>query len=366
MSETNPVEVRFLSQEEAIEAGLTDMDRCVETMTYAFDLYNQGRVIMGDAGQHMHGHVTTFPGELAEKEGLEPGPDRRFSAMPAYVGGDIAKAGIKWYGSNINNPEKRGIPRSIHTITLNDPNGCQPVCVMDGQAASAMRTGAMTGVGAAAIQGERATTATIFGPGVIGQTSALGLDAGLDALETIRVYHPELWKAEAFEDEMADDVEATVEPMDDAEAAVRGADVTVVAAAASPPPKIESEWLAEDSLAIPLGDARVSLDAFDRDRIFVDIRQNTLEFADQLDWQVTNALRSAVDGGDMDESDLRTLHEVVGGDDTDPTDGKSVFYSPGLPMEDVAWASEVYESAEDADIGETLTLFSEPHFKKPY
>ncbi|MDG5777241.1 hypothetical protein VB773_00780 [Haloarculaceae archaeon H-GB2-1] len=366
MSATTPVEIRFLSQEAAVEAGAVDMDRCVETIADAFDLYDQGRVVMGDAGQHMHGHVTTFPSELAEAEGLEPGPDRRFSAMPAYVGGDVNKAGIKWYGSNVNNPSKRGLPRSIHTITLNDPNSARPVCIMDGQVVSAMRTGAMAGVGTAFVQGDRAETATIFGPGVIGQTSALGLDAALDSLETVQIFHPELSKAAAFESAMADDLDADVEPTDDAEAAVRSADVTVVAASGSPPPKIDGEWLGDDSLVIPFGDLRVPLDAFDEDRIFCDIRQNALEFADQVDWQVMNALQDAVNRGDLEESDLRTLHELVGGSDVGPTDGTSVFYSPGLPMEDVAWASEVYENAEAADIGETLPLFSEPYFGKPY
>jgi ornithine cyclodeaminase len=119
---------------------------------------------------------------LSDAEGIESGSDRRFSAMPAYVGRDIHKRGIEWYGSNINNPTERGIPRSLHTITLNDPDSGQPLFVMDGQIASAMRTGATTSIGAARIQGERATTATVISPGVIGQTSALALDVALDIL----------------------------------------------------------------------------------------------------------------------------------------------------------------------------------------
>ena len=141
MSDSQSVDVRFLSQEEGVEAGVVDMDGCVETMEYVFELYNQGRVAMGDPGQDMHGHVTTFPGELENAAGVGGGPDRRFSAMPAYVGGDIHKAGIKWYGSNVENPAERGIPRSLHTITLNDPESGKPLAVMDGQVVSAMRTG---------------------------------------------------------------------------------------------------------------------------------------------------------------------------------------------------------------------------------
>ena len=369
MSDSQSVDLRFLSQEEGVEAGVVDVDGCVETMEYVFELYNQGRVAMGDPGHDIHGHVTTFPGNLEGAEGLEPGPDRRFSAMPAYVGGDINKMGIKWYGSNVNNPSERGLPRSIHTITLNDPNSGRPLLVTDGQAVSAMRTGAVAGVGANRIQGDRATTATIIGPGVVGQTSALGLDGALDALETIQVYHPELRKAEAFETEMTDDVAAEIVPTDSLPAAVGRSDVTVVAATADPPVRIDGSWLGDDSLVIPLGDLRTDLEAFDPDRVFCDIRENTLEFAESLDWEVMNALAAAVDYGvglDIGRSDLRTLHEVIGGEDTDPTTGTSIFYSPGLPMEDVAWTSEVYENAEEAELGRTLRMFSEPYFDKPY
>jgi ornithine cyclodeaminase len=365
MSNGNPVELRFLSQEDALAAGLIDMDGCVETMEYVFELYNRGHVKMGNPGQDMHGHVTSFSGDADLAAGLEPGPDRRFSAMPAYVGGEINAMGIKWYGSNVTNPEKRDLPRSIHTITLNDPNSCKPVCIMDGQAASAMRTGAVTGVGARQILGDRATTATIVGPGVIGQTATLGLDRALDSLETIRIHHPEVAKAEAFREEMLGDVEAEIVPDDSPADAISSADVTVVAATGSPPPKVRGTWLKDDSLVIPLGDARLSVEAFDRDRIFCDIVENTLDFAEALDWQAFNAVADAV-GDSIDRLDLRTLHELVGGEDTEPTDGRSIFYSPGLPMEDVAWASEVYERAEEEDLGQTVTMFSEPFFSKPY
>jgi ornithine cyclodeaminase len=369
MSERQPVELRFLSQEAALDAGIVEMDRCVETMASVFDLYNRGQVLMGNPDEHMHGHVTTFPGNLQNAEAFDAGPDRRFSAMPAYVGGDIHMMGIKWYGSNVANPAERGLPRSIHTMTLNDPTSGQPLFLMDGQVSSAMRTGAMAGLGAASIQGDRATTAAILGPGVVGQTAALGLDAALDHLDEIRIHHPTAWKAEAFEREMRDDVDADVTPEPSLDAAVRGADVTVVATTADPPPAIEGSWLADDSLVIPLGDLRTPLDAFDADRIFCDVRRNALEFAEQVDWEVMNRLGAAVDYGlglDIDRADLRALHELVGGEDTAPTEGRSILYSPGLPMEDVAWTNEVYENAKAAGLGRTLTMFEEPYFTKPY
>lgn len=369
MSDHQPVELRFLSQGAALDAGLVDMDQCVETMAYVFDLYNRGRVLMGNPNEHMHGHVTTFPGNLDNQEGFESGPDRRFSAMPAYVGGEVHKMGIKWYGSNVANPAERGLPRSIHTMILNDPTSGQPLLLMDGQVSSAMRTGAMAGLSAATIQGDRATTATIVGPGVIGQTAALGLDAALDELSEIRIHNPTERKAAAFETTMQDDINADVTPEPSLEAAVRGTDVTVVATTADPPPAIDGSWLQADSLVVPLGDLRTPIDAFDSDRIFCDVRQNALEFAEQVDWEIMNRLGNAVTDGiglDIDRADLRALHELVGGEDTASTEGRSILYSPGLPMEDVAWTNEVYENAKEHGLGRTLTMFDEPYFTKPY
>jgi len=315
--ESQPVEVRFLSQDGEVEAGAVDMPACVEAMVDVFSLYERGQVLMNDSGQDMHGHVTTFPGELEHTEGLGDGPDRRFSAMPAYVGGDIHKAGIKWYGSNVKNPVGRGIPRSLHTITLNDPESGEPLTVMDGQVISAKRTGAVAGAGAAAIQSDRAEAATVIGPGVIGQTSTLALDAALDSLARVRIYHLDAEKAAAFETEMRDDVNAEIIPTDSLEAAVADADVTVGAATADPPPRVNGSWLKEDALVIPLGDVRLSLDAFDADRIFCDIRENTLEFADGLGWEAYDAVLAAVeDDGGIARSGLRTLHELIDGADT--------------------------------------------------
>ena len=56
----------------------------------------------------------------------------------------------------------------------------------------------------------------------------------------------------------------------------------------------------------------------------------------------------------------------TGGEGTAPTVGRSALDSPGLPMEDVAWAGHVYENAAEQGLGQTLTMFEESYFSKPY
>jgi len=362
MTTTDSSELLFLSQEDAIEAGATDMERCVEAMIDVFDLYDQDRVAIG---QYLHGQMITFPAGLADVEASSLRPGSRFGAMPAYVGGDVSMAGIKWYGSVTAWPDETAAPRSPPLLTLTDPDTGKPLVMMNGAIISTMRTGAMAGVGAKYLQGDRAEVASIIGPGRVGQAASLGLDATLDSLEELYITHPDESKAEAFAEKMAPSLTVDVTPTDSIEEAVSSAEVTVTAASRDPAPRIEPSWLPDDSTVIQLGDLNVPLDAFDDDRLFCDIREHPLQFDEQVGWEITGEFTAAVEDG-LSLSSIRTLYELVGGTDTGPTEGKSLLSSLGLPMEDVTWGTIVYRNAVDADLGQTLTLASYSPFDKPY
>ena len=49
--------------------------------------------------------------------------------MPAYLGGRYQMAGMKWYGSNVENKEK-GLPRSILMMILSDKDTGAPLSFM--------------------------------------------------------------------------------------------------------------------------------------------------------------------------------------------------------------------------------------------
>ncbi|SLM94253.1 Ornithine cyclodeaminase [Corynebacterium casei] len=102
----------WLSEPDMIEAGVTDAAKCVETMEETLVLLDKGDYRMAGASANSHGAQINFPGE-PEHEGMPPnGPDRRFMAMPAYIGGRFYNTGVKWYGSNAEN-RKHDLPRSI-------------------------------------------------------------------------------------------------------------------------------------------------------------------------------------------------------------------------------------------------------------
>ncbi|AXG72413.1 delta(1)-pyrroline-2-carboxylate reductase [Kordia sp. SMS9] len=68
----------------------------------------------------------------------------RIIAMPAFVGGNINKAGIKWIASFPNNINK-GIARAHSVITLNEAETGIPVGVINSGAISAIRTASVSG-----------------------------------------------------------------------------------------------------------------------------------------------------------------------------------------------------------------------------
>ncbi|UUF16679.1 MULTISPECIES: 2,3-diaminopropionate biosynthesis protein SbnB [Flavobacterium] len=72
-------------------------------------------------------------------------PQNRIIAMPAFIGGDINRSGIKWIASFPNNI-KKNMPRAHGVIILNEAETGQPVCVINSGSISAIRTASVSGL----------------------------------------------------------------------------------------------------------------------------------------------------------------------------------------------------------------------------
>lgn len=133
-------------------------------------------------------------------------PNNRIIAMPAYVGGDISKAGIKWIASFPNNV-KRGLLRANSVTILNDADTGVPIATLNTAYISGIRTAAVSGMMIRSFQKVRETkdiTLGIIGFGPIGRlhfqmaTALLG-----DQISKIKLFDiagipsdaiPEKWK----------------------------------------------------------------------------------------------------------------------------------------------------------------------------
>jgi N-[(2S)-2-amino-2-carboxyethyl]-L-glutamate dehydrogenase len=341
----NPVEFIYLSQEEVIAAGGLDMKMAIDAVEKAFVSVSKGE--------------TVIPSKIILE--LPPGEKERgrMNGLAAHIGGDWEVAGIKWIPSFPKNPYVNDLPRANALIILNDTHTGMPLVVMDGTIISAMRTGAVGGVGAKYLARKDSEVAGLIGLGVQSKTQALALAKTLPSLREIRGYRRTTKKAyeDAKEIEELTGVKTVVaeNPRD----AVQGADVVVTSTCADEP-IVKEEWMKKGSLLTHIG-------SYIEEEYEVVLNSNKI-IAD--DWEVikhrkTPVLARMFDEGIIKDGDIyANLDEIVASNKKGrETDSERIFFSPiGMPHEDVAFASKVYERAKSKGLGQTLSLWKTPRW----
>ena len=181
------IDFLYLNEEDMIKAGVKNMTACIEAMEEVVTCLNAGDYVMGGENHNSHGSQVSFPKTSPfPNMPKDEGEDRRFMAMPAYIGGSFDLMGMKWYGSNTAN-HKKGLPRSILTVMLNDKDTGAPLALMSANLLSAYRTGAIPGVGAKYLVRKDAKVCGICGPGVMGRTSLAAIMDVCPEIDTLLV-----------------------------------------------------------------------------------------------------------------------------------------------------------------------------------
>ncbi|WP_278550084.1 tyramine oxidase subunit B [Cloacibacillus evryensis] len=367
------VDFLYLSEQEMIKAGVLDSKGCVDTIEEVFRLLSRGDYIMGGPKENSHGVMMWFPEEKRFNMPLA-GPDRRFMAMIAYLGGKFNICGEKWYGSNVENPRLRKLPRSILMVMLNDPETSAPLALMSANLISAMRTGAVPGVAARHLAKSDASTAGIVGAGVISKATLLAINAGRPNIRTAWVYDIVEEKSRNFVKEMAEhDIKVNVAAS--LEECVRNSDVIAVATAGKNIVRIEENWLKEGVLLETSGALNVPDSFCLNNKIVVDNwkmhqewREEGLASAGGLDamtWAPTQQVIKLQVAGKIDENkDIANLGDVI--EDKVPgreNDKEKIFFlAGGMPVHDIAWGKMVYNTAKEKNLGVNLNLWEEPHW----
>ena len=376
------IDFLYLSEPEMIEAGVTDSVACVETMEETLILLADGDYRMAGASANSHGAQVNFP-DNPEHEGMPAnGPDRRFMAMPAYLGGRFRAAGVKWYGSNAEN-RKHDLPRSIHVFVLNDAITGAPMAIMSANLLSAYRTGAVPGVGVKHLAVENAETVGIIGPGVMSRTifdSAMSQRPGIKRLK-IKGRSPESTNrvAEYFRDKYPQLESVTV--VDSEQAAIEDSDILIAGTSTSPDgpsgfPYFKREWIKPGALILCPAAARFDDDfiASDAANLVVDYTGLYEEWFNENGPDVTYERLLGIPGnrwwdmaeeGSLPKEKLVNIGDIAAGRAPGRENDEQIFcYSiGGMPVEDVAWAYDVYENARAKGIGTTLNLWENPVLK---
>ena len=92
-------EFLFLSEDDLVKAGVLNASECIDTCEEVFGILSDGDYLMGGLNHNEHGLSIVFPKETRFPGMPVAGPERRFIAMPAYLGGDFHVCGEKWYGT---------------------------------------------------------------------------------------------------------------------------------------------------------------------------------------------------------------------------------------------------------------------------
>jgi ornithine cyclodeaminase/alanine dehydrogenase-like protein (mu-crystallin family) len=168
--------IRFFSGSD-IRALLT-MDDCIEAMKNAFSALSGGEVVMP---------VRT------RLEMLSDNANALF--MPVYMP-SINRVGVKSLTNCIDNP-KKGLPMIHALMTIFDSSTGAPLAVLDGEAITAMRTGAVSGLATALLARESSRTAAIIGTGFQAETQLIAICA-VRPITRAYVFDLLTEKAEAF------------------------------------------------------------------------------------------------------------------------------------------------------------------------
>ena len=361
----------YLSEPDMIKAGVKNMDQCVEAMEDLLVTLNKGDYVMAGVNHNSHGAQVIFPDD-PQFEGMpKNADDRRFMAMPAYLGGKYQMAGMKWYGSNCEN-KASGLPRSILMMMLNDKDTGAPLALMSANLVSCYRTGAIPGVGAK----KDSETVTIIGPGVMGRTCLLAFLSVCPKITTVKVKGRGQRSLHAFEEFVKKECPQIQQVIvcDSMEEAVKDSDIICVTSTAPVKeidfPYIAEDWVKKGALICLPSAARFDDDfLINRCKKVVDNYKLYEAWAEEFPYPsyemvqiIGSKFTDYLHEGRIQREDIVDIADIINKKHPGrESDDEIIVYSVGgMPVEDIAWGGTVYRNALKEGIGVELPLWDQP------
>lgn len=378
------IDFLYLSEEDMIKAGVMDAAGCIETMRDTLALFGKKDFLLGGPKADEHGLQMNFP-QKSDIEGfpLDDGPDRRFMAMPAYLGGRFHIAGQKYYGSNSHN-SALGLPRSILMVTLSDVDTGAPKAIMSANLLSAMRTGAMPAMAATYLANKDSEVLSLLGPGVINKCALMCYMSVLPNIKKIKIRGSSSKSKTALEmkkfiEEKYPQVEDIV-ICDSLEEACRDADVVSEAMSVTKEnmEEFKLEWFKKGATVFSMGSFLYrKYDDFLNTTMVVDnygMYQKYLSnfktrgefdaFGNKREWVIMGIhFVHLVDSGQTSRENVINLCDIVNGISEGRKDKDEIVMCSigGMPLEDLSWGYDCYQKALELGIGQSLNLWDSPY-----
>jgi N-[(2S)-2-amino-2-carboxyethyl]-L-glutamate dehydrogenase len=338
------VDFLYLDQEAMLCAGVLDMHRAIDAVGRAQALFAAGEV--------RQPHKVVLRREETPESEDQHG---RFNGLSAYIGGSDPHMGMKWIGSFPSN-RKLGMPRASALVILNDPETGFPFAVMDGTLINAMRTGAMTALGAHFLAPRVTRKIGIIGSGVQSRTQILGLYTELPEVEEIALFGRNSASAAIVAEDCMRQWGAPVRAVALVDQALTDADVALTITTAGEP-LMFARHIKPGALTVQLAGHECE---------FAVLQQCTKIVMD--DWEVVKhrgIMTPAImhqQGLLRDEDIYANLGELIlGRKPGRQSDEERIHYCHmGMGLDDVALAWSVYQTATERGLGIRLPLWREP------
>lgn len=380
------IEFLYLNEEDMIKAGVLDAGACIETMRDTLSLLGKKDFLLGGPKADEHGLQMNFP-QTSDIEGfpLDDGPDRRFMAMPAYLGGRFHIAGQKYYGSNSHNAALN-LPRSILMVTLSDVDTGAPKAIMSANLLSAMRTGAMPAMAATYLANKDSKVLSLIGPGVINKCALMCYMEVLPEIEKIKIRGSSATSKTAlamkkFIEETYPQVKEIV-ICDSLEEACLDADVVSEAMSVTKEDMEEFhlEWFKKGATVFSMGSFLYrQFDDFLETTMVVDnygmyekylsnfIARGPVDaFGNKREWCIMGIhFVHLVNTKKTEREKVVNLCDIVNGKSEGRKSKDEIVMCSigGMPLEDLSWGYDCYQKALKMGIGQTLKLWDEPYMK---
>ena len=310
----------YLSDVEIAE--ILTMEEAIEAVEKAFIEFARGSALMPPRSTMM---LDKYNGSI--------------SLMPSYLEETKALA-TKIISIYPDNPQK-GLPTTVASIVVNDPETGKIEAILDGTYLTSVRTGAASGVAARHLAPKDSNIAAVLGCGAQGRTQAWDITETFD-LDQIRIFDLSKKGMDRFTEEMEPKLGVDIIKAKNGEQAVKGADI-ILTATTSKDPVVQRTWMGD----------RVHVGAFGS------FYPNTRELDTKTIVEakvVVDSIEAIMDeAGDIlipiSEGAITTSHihaelgEVVNGDKEGrtPRDGLTVFKSVGIAIQDSSVANLVLQ-----------------------
>lgn len=380
------IDFLYLNEEDMIKSGVLDAKRCIETMRDTLSLFGKKDFLLGGPKGDEHGLQMNFPKKSdIENFPLDDGPDRRFMAMPAYLGGRFHIAGQKYYGSNSHN-NAFNLPRSILMVTLSDVDTGAPKAIMSANLLSAMRTGAMPAMAATYLANKDSEVLSLIGPGVINKCALMCYMEVLPNIKTIKL------RGSSSKSKTALDMKQFIMEKypnvkdiiicDSLKEACEDADVVSEAMSVSPEnlEEFKLEWFKKGATVFSMGSFLYrKYDDFTNTKMVVDnygmyekylsnfiARGPVDELGNKREWVIMGIhFVHLVKSGVVTRDKVINISDIVNGTSKGRENKDEIVMCSigGMPLEDLSWGYDCYQKALELGIGTKLNLWNEPYMK---